>query len=179
VDKKIKHDVDHAEYIRLLMNCQPRVSTYIQTLVQNYQDAEDIFQETATIAWEKFEHYEAGTNFTAWTLAIARNRIMYYWNKNKKSIVNYSDEAVKAIEDYIAAQVPKTSNDHFHLEDCINKLSEKDVHLIRMRYSRKITTKSMAKELGRSIHGLYSTLSRIHIVLAECIQHQRLMEERL
>jgi len=173
---KQKQDVDHAEYIRLLMNCQVRVSTYIQSMVQNYQDAEDIFQETAAIAWEKFDQYQAGTNFTAWIVQIARNRIMYYWHKQKKSIINYSDEAVQSIEHYVVNASPSTHS-QVHLEECIKQMPEKDVQLIRMRYSRKITTKSLASELGRSLHGLYSTMSRIHVFLAECIQRRRLAEE--
>lgn len=177
MNKKTKHDIDHSEYIRLLMNCQVRVSAYIQSMVQNYQDAEDIFQETASIAWEKFDQYEAGTNFTAWTVQIARNRIMYYWKKKQKSVVCYSDEAVRSIENYVLNASP-AMNDQVHLETCFKQMSEKDIRLVRMRYSRKITTKLMAEELGRSLHGLYSTMSRIHIFLAECIRRQRLAEEK-
>jgi RNA polymerase sigma-70 factor (ECF subfamily) len=177
-EKNQKNNLDHAEYIRLLMNNQVRISTYIQSLVQNFQDAEDIFQETATIAWEKFEEYQTGTNFTSWAITIARYRIQYYWHKNKKSIVHYSDTAVKSIEDYISKDTQKTSTDQAHLDTCMQQLSEQDLRLIRMRYSRKITTKAMADELGRSIHGLYSTLSRIHVVLAECVQRHKLVEER-
>lgn len=176
--KKQKHNLDHAEYIRLLMNNQVRISTYIQTLVQNYQDAEDIFQETATIAWEKFDEYEPGSNFASWAMMIARYRIMYYWQKNKKSIVHYSDAAVKSIEDYISNTGQKTSNNQSYLEECMQKLPVQDRSLIRMRYSRKITIKAMAEELGRSIHGLYGTLSRIHLALAECILRHKLAEER-
>jgi RNA polymerase sigma-70 factor (ECF subfamily) len=170
--------LDHAEYIRLLMNNQVRISTYIQSLVQNFQDAEDLFQETAAIAWEKFDEYEPGSNFTSWAITIARYRIMYYWQKNKKSIVRYSDAAVKSIEEYLSTATEGASNNQSYLEDCMQKLPQQDVRLIRMRYSRKITTKAMAEELGRSLQGLYGTLSRIHLVLAECIHRHRITEER-
>jgi RNA polymerase sigma-70 factor (ECF subfamily) len=173
-----KQNLDHAEYIRLLMSHQVRISTYIQSLVQNFQDAEDIFQETAAIAWEKFDEYEPKSNFTAWAIAIARYRIMYYWQKNKRSIVHYSDAAVKSIEEYLSTAAGGTSNNQTYLEDCMQKLPEQDVNLIQMRYSRKITIKAMAEELGRSIHGLYGTLSRIHLILAECIRRHKLAEER-
>jgi RNA polymerase sigma-70 factor, ECF subfamily len=177
-EKRQKQNLDHAEYIRLLMNNQVGISTYIQSLVQNFQDAEDLFQETAAIAWEKFDEYEPGSNFTSWAIAIARYRIMYYWQKNKRSIVRYSDAAVKSIEEYLSSATGGTSNNQSYLEDCMQKLPEQDVRLIQMRYSHKITTKAMAEELGRSIHGLYGTLSRIHLVLAECIHRHRLAEDR-
>ena len=170
--------LDHAEYIRLLMNNQVRISTYIQSLVQNFQDAEDIFQETAAIAWEKFDEYEPNSNFTSWAMMIARYRIMYYWQKNKKSIVRYSDAAVKSIEEYLSTATEDTSNNQSYLEACMKTLPDQDVRLIQMRYSRKITTKAMSEELGRSIHGLYGTLSRIHLILAECVRRHKLAEER-
>ncbi len=177
MDKK-NHNLDHAEYIRLLMGSQAQICAYIQALVQNFQDAEDIFQETAVIAWEKFDEYTPGSSFIAWAITIARYRIMYYWNKNKHSIIHYSDATVKSIEDYMARRAEKLSSDLSHLDDCLKKLSAGDVQLIQTRYSRKMTIKRMAEELGRSVQGLYSTLSRIHLMLAECIQRQRLVQER-
>lgn len=163
------------------MNNQVRISTYIQAMIPNYQDAEDIFQETAAIAWEKFDQYESGTNFTSWALTIARFRIMYYWQRNKKSIIRYSDAAVKSIEHYISDDMEKTGENASlkYLEECMLKLSEKDINLIRIRYSQKITIKAMAQTLGRSVHGLYAAFSRIHITLADCINHRRIIEERL
>lgn len=170
--------LDHDEYIRLLMKNQAHIFTYIQILVSDYQDAEDIFQDVAAIAWKKLADYEPGSNFTAWLLSIARHRIMYYWQKKKNSIIHYSEAAVMAVEEHISSNFQKTSNDYHYLEECINKLSENDARLVRIRYSRKITIKRLAEELGRSIQGLYSTMSRIHITLAECIQRKRVAEER-
>lgn len=111
-------------------------------------------------------------------MTIARYRIMYYWNKNKHSIVHYSDATVRSIEDYMTRRSEKPSSDLSHLDDCMQKLSAGDVQLIQTRYSRKITIKTMAEELGRSVQGLYSTLSRIHFVLSECIHRKRLAQER-
>jgi RNA polymerase sigma-70 factor (ECF subfamily) len=172
----------HGEYIRLLMNHQVRISTYIQALVADYQDAEDIFQETAAIAWEKFDQYESGTSFASWAMTIARFRIMYYWKRNKKSIVHFSDATMESIEHYVSSSSPQPSNESMnlsYLEECIHKLSEKDTELIRIRYSQKITIKALAEKLGRSVNGLYSTFSRIHVALADCIKHRRLIEDQL
>lgn len=52
------------------MSCQIRVSTCIHSMVQNFQDAEDIFQETASIGEVRPD--QAGTNFTAWMVQVAQ-----------------------------------------------------------------------------------------------------------
>lgn len=171
--------LDHAEYIRCLMANQAKVVNYIQMLVQNYQDAEDIFQETAAIAWEKFGTYEPGSNFASWMVAIAQFRIMYYWRKNKHSVVHYSSDTLKLIESYVVEKPQKDTLGRLHMRDCVEKLPPKDRDLIQMRYASGTTIKLLAEQLGRSVHGLYSSLSRIHTLLVECVQRQMAAEEHI
>ncbi len=42
-------------------------------LARNAEDAEDIVQEAALLAWRKFDRFERGTNFRAWFHRIATN----------------------------------------------------------------------------------------------------------
>ena len=45
------------------MRHQNRIFAYILTLVPHGADAEDIMQETASVAWEKFGTFKEGTDF--------------------------------------------------------------------------------------------------------------------
>jgi RNA polymerase sigma-70 factor (ECF subfamily) len=175
-----RHNLGHADYIRLLMDNQVKVVNYIQMLVQDYHDAEDIFQESAAIAWEKFDTYEPGTNFAAWMVAIARNRIMYYWEKRKRSVVHYSSDTLESIESHVLGKSSKDTLERLHImKDCVEKLSSKDRELIQMRYASRTTVKSLAEQLERSIYGLYSSLSRIHVLLVDCVRRHTAVKERL
>lgn len=174
-----RHNLGHADYIRLLMENQVKVVNYIQMLVQDFHDAEDIFQESAAIAWEKFDTYELGTNFAAWMVAIARNRILYYWEKRKRSVVHYSSDTLESIESHVLRKSTKDTLERLHImKDCVEKLSPRDRELIQMRYASQTTVKKLAEQLERSVYGLYSSLSRVHVLLVECVRRHTAARER-
>jgi RNA polymerase sigma-70 factor (ECF subfamily) len=51
------------EFVQLFAQSSRRIYAYIRTLVPNQADAEDVFQETSKVLWEKFADYEIGTDF--------------------------------------------------------------------------------------------------------------------
>ena len=53
-----------------------RIYAFILGMVANYQDAEDIFQQTILIMWSKFDRYERGTSFTSWGATVAKYEIL-------------------------------------------------------------------------------------------------------
>ncbi len=56
-------------FMRLLLANQQRIYGLILALVPNWNDADDIMQETSAVMWAKFDDYEAGTDFAAWGYA--------------------------------------------------------------------------------------------------------------
>ena len=40
-----------------------RLYGYIFTLLRNHQDAQDVFQQTSLVLWEKFDEFRPDTNF--------------------------------------------------------------------------------------------------------------------
>ena len=45
-----------------------QVLAYINALVLDWNDADDLFQETCLVLWQKFDEFRPGTNFLAWAL---------------------------------------------------------------------------------------------------------------
>lgn len=174
-ENKLKHD----QYIRLLMTNQNKIYTYIHMLVPSVQDADDIMQETASTIWEKIDSFKPGTDFASWAVTIARFKIMNYRRLKNNSIVQYSSRTLEAIDNYASEHVHQELPIKEYLKDCLQMLSPKDRSLVQMRYAQSITTKALARNLGRSLHGLYSTLSRIQLLLLECIDRRKSAEERL
>jgi RNA polymerase sigma-70 factor (ECF subfamily) len=56
---------DPSEFLGLLVPNQRRIQAFILTLVPNVADAEDIYQETLSEMWNKFDSFEVGTDFVA------------------------------------------------------------------------------------------------------------------
>jgi len=171
-DGKPAHDrgAHDERYLRLLMNSQRRIYAFILTLVPNRHDAEDIMQETVTVMWRKFETFEPGTNFTAWAIAIARNRIMKFFDRHRRSRIRFSDELLEAIEQQATTSLEGMSPFVSALRSCLGKLGAADRRVIRMRYHQQISTQQIADLAGASVHAIYRSLARIHQALEACIR---------
>lgn len=63
------------------------------------------------------------------------------------------------------------------LENCLNKLAERDRTLIQMRYEKDITIKEISRRVKRPIHGLYKAMARIHNTLLQCVRLRLAAEE--
>ena len=165
----IRNDL-HEEYVELLMGNMNSIYQYIVTHVPHASDSEDILQETSKTIWAKFSNYDRGTSFKNWAITIARYKILSYYRNKKRSKVKFSSRTLEAIEDYLEERKENDGHEQEVLKKCLSKLPIKDRKLIQMKYSQKITTKSLAIQIGRSVSGLYSSLARIQKVLVDCTQ---------
>src|SRR5262245_24081159 len=57
---------DPVLFAALLRESRSRVFGYLLALVQQASDAEDLYQQTALVLWEKFSQYKRGTDFGTW-----------------------------------------------------------------------------------------------------------------
>ena len=171
-------DLRNEEFFKVFMANQNKIYTFILMLVPNSVDADDIMQESAAIMWKKFDNFQPGTDFAAWGIHIARYRAFDFIRKNHTGRLTFSTETVQAISDYIE-QTAITDDPRLDvLKSCLKKLPENERNLINMRYARAMTVKSIAERIGRSVHGLYKSMARIHNVLLDCV-HKTLAAENM
>ncbi len=160
------------DFIRLFTRNQSQIYGYIISLLGNLNDSEDIFQDVASAMWLNFEKFQPGTDFTAWGIKIAKNKVIDFIRKQRSSKVFFSDETIELISDYRSNDFQVHEQKVMMLEHCMSKLSEKDQKLVRLRYTQHNTTKSLAERFGRSVDGLYKTMARIHYALYKCMRRQ-------
>lgn len=55
-------------------------------LTRNRDDAEELVQEAALLAFRGFKRFEPGSNFKAWFLTILRNRFISEYRQRKRSV---------------------------------------------------------------------------------------------
>jgi len=83
------------EFVTLLTAQQARIYAYILSLVPNFNDADDLLQDTTKLMWEKFDDFVLGTDFLAWGKKIAYYQIMdYYRNKRKYDTFCYDENLI-------------------------------------------------------------------------------------
>ncbi|MBI9018970.1 MAG: sigma-70 family RNA polymerase sigma factor [Phycisphaerae bacterium] len=176
-NSNIKPDKDD-KFISLLMLNQQRIYGFIRMLVPQKANADDVMQETVTIMWRKFDTFALGTDFVAWGIKIAKFRIMKFRGKKKNEKIRFTDQAMDQL---LAKQddTQKNVDDRIlRLENCLKKLSDNDKRLIQMRYDMDLKPKLIADRVGRSFHGIYKSLSRIHYSLMDCVSRATKVGDR-
>jgi len=159
------------EFIELLVTHQNRIYAYILGLLANYNDADDVMQETCRVMWRKFTEFKKGTDFVAWGVKIAFYCVLNFRkSKRLRSKVVFSSEALKWLQEDARAGLRQLDERLRALEHCITKLKERDHELVKMRYDRGIAVKKIAEHLGKTVQSVYQSMTRIQGMLLRCIR---------
>ncbi|MFK7790210.1 MAG: sigma-70 family RNA polymerase sigma factor [Phycisphaeraceae bacterium] len=161
-----------ADYARRLLASQPRLRAYVRSMVFNAGDVDDLLQDVATIGWEKFATYDPQRPFDAWLLGVARNRVLQYFQTQKKRHNSLSAETLHQLEGIAYADSEKTNELQDALEICLGKLARNDLNLVSLRYETTATNRSVAKHLEMSESKVSRALNRIYAQLLLCIKSQ-------
>src|SRR5256885_11420768 len=82
---------DPVLFATLLRENRSRVFGYLLALVQNLSDAEDLYQQTALVLWEKFSQYEPGTDFGTWAVSVAHYCAVNFLRRQSRRRTLFSD----------------------------------------------------------------------------------------
>ena len=158
-----------AEFVRLLTQYSSRIFGFVLALCVNRADAEDVFQNTSVVLWEKFDTYQPGSNFFAWACRIAYFEALYDRRKSSR-VRTLSEEAWQALAaDALAVSEDKEESQEA-LSECLEKLSAADRDLLHQKYFLQRSVAEIAESCSKSIHSIYRALSRLHDNLLECVR---------
>ena len=167
LDKNLKVE----EFVKLLTANRNRVYAYIVSLVVNHEEAEDIMQETCVLLWQKFNEFQPGTDFLAWSLKVAYYRTLDFRKKKKKnSRVLLSDAVFQQIQQEADGRIEDVEEYVKGLQECVKKLPPHDQELIRMRYHQELTVKAISQRIGKTVQAVYYNVSRVQGILMACIR---------
>ncbi len=160
-----------AEMTRLWTLATPLVSGFILSMVRNYQDRDDILQETAVAILNSFEKYDKSKPFAGWAIGIARNQVLLHFRKANKKIVLLDPSLAESLQQAFSEH--STVINHLdHLADCFKILDLKSKELCRMRYEEDLKPASIAQKIGMEANSVAKALQRIRDQLRDCIQRK-------
>jgi RNA polymerase sigma-70 factor, ECF subfamily len=165
------------EFVRLLIANQSQLYAYIVSLVPNWVDADEIFQECSMVLWSKRDEFAPGTSFIAWSCQIALNKVMNLRKRKSRGVLLFDDEFLKAVSDERLLHDDRLEARAVALRKCMLRLRAPDRDLLDHWYQRQGTTKDMAAEVGRPLDTVYKALKRIRTTLFECINRTLAAEE--
>lgn len=181
MDRKMKNgekkDVSET-FLEVFLPNQKRILSFILCYIPNRADAEDVFQNTTSVLWKKFDRYTAGTDFIAWSTAIARYEVMSYYKKKKRDGKIHFDEQMQQIID---ADM-KTVNSQFDnridaLRKCLERLISDEIQILKMRYEQDLSFAKIADCLSISSTAAFKKISKIHSRLIQCIRQRVALEK--
>lgn len=162
-------------FSRLLLSERKRILGFIHSLVQDRAAAEDVLQDVSVVLWKKFDSFEIGTDFGAWAMCVARLTVLNWRRKQKKVPVALSDETLQLLADDAVAQLSAPEDERrYSLKQCVQKLPKKERDLIRAYYEFGEEVASIAKREGRTARAIYLRLEKIHSLLLNCLQRDKL-----
>ena len=158
------------QFLRLLMQYQTRIHTYILYQVPNRSDAEDILQDTIVVMLDKFTDYKEGTNFLAWGITIARYKIMSFKQKNRSSKLIFDDSMMNLFEKETVSDMDSFQEEAEVLRHCIQKLPPRHKKYLRLRYEQSLSYREIGRQIAISMQAVYKTMTRIHVMLLNCVR---------
>lgn len=162
MDNKIK------EAARLWTLAVPAVSAFITSLVRDFQDRDEILQETSVAVLQGFHQFDQARPFLPWALGVARIQTLVYLRKKGAEKLVFDSAAVDAIataftED--AQHDPRLE----HLRDCSRQLDADARELCRLRYALDLKPAAIAERLGQSPNSISKALQRVRDALRDCM----------
>jgi len=120
--------------------------------------------------WKRFDQFEPGTNFVAWSRRIALNQVLNHRRSAKRKPLYSTDPAL--IES-VAAEIDRQSDALADRADalrlCLGRLPLAHRRTILLRYYEGRDIAEIAAETERTEGAVYRLLSRIRATLEECV----------
>jgi RNA polymerase sigma-70 factor, ECF subfamily len=166
-----------AEFAELLRHNQTQLFGYIYSLVRNLDDADDLFQQTSLVLWDKYELFDPSRSFVGWACGVARFEVLNFLRARSRNRLYFSDALNLAlIEAHESLEDELLDDRRDALAGCLKKLRERDQELLEACYGRSTGIQEVASAWGRSTQSIHNSLRRIRRVLFECVRRSLAQE---
>jgi RNA polymerase sigma-70 factor (ECF subfamily) len=166
------HNDGSGEFVNLMTRHQPRLFSYLLSLVGDVDSANDLLQETNVTLWKEWRKYEPGTNFKSWAFRVAHFEFMTHRQKRLRNRVIFSDELVATLA------VEARAHDETHeqraaaLEACLEQIAPLAREVIRLRYTEGFAVSELASRMGRTANAVSQILFRARCALIDCVNRR-------
>jgi len=173
--------MDRATLATLVKTHQAELHRYLRYLGADRSAADDLVQETFLAAFQSSHaplptHPRAGA---AWLRGIARNLFLRHCRKQARTRVRANSQLVEQAEATWNSEFLRDGDGFDYVEAlrrCLESLSERQRHVLDLRYESKTPRATMAQRLEMTENGVKSLLRRIRARLADCVRKRLTLE---
>lgn len=149
---------------------EPHVRAFLAAACRDAAVVQDLCQEVAMAAWRKRDQFEAGRDFTAWIVGMARLALLRQRRDLARSRLILAPDLVDSLAQTVVAEA-ETLDRHRHLlAACREQLAPSARRLLALRLGENLPLAEVATRLGRSHGAVRTALCRIRDWLRSCIE---------
>jgi len=169
MDRLNEHKAEFAEQLR---RHQTQLFGYIYSLVRDLDDADDLFQQTSLVLWDKYDQFDRSKSFVPWACGVARYEVSNFLRSRSRHRLYFSDDLNLLLIDAQAEyerELEQLEGRRTALAECMKKLRERDLDLLQECYGRSVRIPDVARCRGRSAQSIHNSLRRIRRALHACV----------
>lgn len=157
------------QFVQLFAELNHRIYAFVVTLLPHAADADEVFQKTSIVLWQKFGDYEQGTDFVRWACRVAQLEVMNFRRAQSRSPLVFNDELLGQLAFERLDEEPLLARRTEALQHCLGQLRSDDRALVEQFYCDDLTVPQIAERSGAQPNTLYKALARVRRALFRCI----------
>ena len=157
--------------IEILTRYQIMIQAYAHAIVQDFQLAEDVYQEVGIHIVSHPNDIPTGAALEAWLREVTRLKSLEVRRRSRRIQTLLSDEALEAIAPAFTPASREGQDLRDRLIECTKKLQTSARAVIHARYAENLGCDAIAKRTQLSIQSVYAILKRAKIALHQCVQN--------
>jgi len=141
-------------------------------ITRDFHASEDIYQNLVMKSIEAENEFETSFSFLAWCKVVVRTDAIAWRKKVGRELVLEDYQIIDMIDRENLDDLASTAGLLKRLEnldDCMKKLNPDSIRLLNLRYQGNRKCKEVAQMTGDSLDSVYKRLSRIHMMLRDCL----------
>jgi RNA polymerase sigma-70 factor (ECF subfamily) len=157
------------QFTRCWTEAQPKLAGYINALVPDFQEAEDLLQNVAVILLRKFPEYDAQRPFIAWAIGITQREVLMARRCHARNFLCYQTDLLERISEAYEELTPELEERSRALNECLKLVQGRASELLKLRYEEGLKPNAIAGTIGMAVVAVRVMLSRTRTGLRECI----------
>jgi RNA polymerase sigma-70 factor (ECF subfamily) len=151
---------------QLFVRHQGQLRAFVLAVWPDFARADDVLQEVFLTVTAKAADFREGSNFLAWSRAIAQRKVFEARRLARKPTISPD-----VLESLAAACPEAWAEDRrlARLAECLNALPPRAQELVRLRYHREHSPPDIARLLGRTVNSVNVALAKARVALRECV----------
>lgn len=172
---------DHHAFVELCRRHGPHVKRRIRRIVRNFEDAEDVFQETLMNAFSNLAGFRSQSTFRTWIMRIATNTsLMLLRRRRSHPESGFPIVASEGIEfEFLQVSDPRSNPEQFYsklqarhrLICAVDRLPASFRILLEHHYQNEIALADAANAMGITVAAAKTRLFRARKALRRLLEN--------